>query len=872
MFQWIKICIKNTPRGGGNDNFRFLTSLKNYKSSNLLKLSLFAIFSLSSLEAATEADYDKTSNTYIIKEHKFSNNDVYDYNLNTYKLLSGKNFYGQMASNKNLSNITLIYDNPKDKAHSKMNDMYFKQDILTPSIKEDIFVVNGYHNSYAANNINASQISYIPFLVSAYTFNAKANNNTLVLKAGELSSVYYLKPTDKEVANPQASGLDNKYNFLITPAIARKGEVNNNTLNFLKDAYVNMGVENTYTLPLNGAPYIVGAFGIDANANNNSVILNKGVRIDFHTTPYKQSSLGANIFDERMTHIVGAMVYNGNAKNNKVIIDGASLLVHGPSGAYSTSAATHLAGTFVDVNNNQSYEVSNNSVLINDLKLDLRVDTKNTPLAYNAILQGEIYGAKIIQGNAYKNNIDIKNLQTLLNLNANIEVRALLDLYGGATSNGVANDNNININLQAPFEINSNPTGKNEFNLYGGVATKGANRNNIIIKGDLTQDLIVENYQDKIQITAAKTLSSKANNNSIVIKNSNIAMPLYLYGVSKATLDNKDYYASSANANSIVLDNVKSGRNLTTIIEADNLEKNTIKYNMVQSLSNASNIDKGSKIILRANQSANDNILNIKDYSSAAHDNVYIIKAEEESSNNDFIFDNVTLGTASDKREGSVIIVAGISKNTHDNYIHINNLNIDEYKNREAIFIAPSATYNINDKSYNNTLYLSGDTNIFKNTNIDVLAGNILSLKNENSFSYKALDHKNNTNNHLILNTNIKANMVNNFDHYSFILKDNVKTYLSTKEKINISKESSINIYTNNNVKNKSFILMQSEKGFVDENNKHLNQEDLQSLLNVLVKNNKSLHKNIKAKVQKAKYTLSVSNDAKSIVVNLNKN
>ncbi|EAH9953012.1 hypothetical protein E0F77_06455, partial [Campylobacter lari] len=74
-----------------------MTSLKNYKSSNLLKLSLFAIFSLSSLEAATEADYDKTSNTYIIKEHKFSNNDVYDYNLNTYKLLSGKNFYGQMA-------------------------------------------------------------------------------------------------------------------------------------------------------------------------------------------------------------------------------------------------------------------------------------------------------------------------------------------------------------------------------------------------------------------------------------------------------------------------------------------------------------------------------------------------------------------------------------------------------------------------------------------------------------------------------------------------------------------------------------------------------------------------------------------------------
>ncbi|MCV3431951.1 hypothetical protein L8W59_08410, partial [Campylobacter lari] len=206
---------------------------------------------------------------------------------------------------------------------------------------------------------------------------------------------------------------------------------------------------------------------------------------------------------------------------------------------------------------------------------------------------------------------------------------------------------------------------------------------------------------------------SKANNNSIVIKNSNIAIPLYLYGVSKVSLDNKDYYASSANANSIVLDNVKSGRNLTAIIEADNLEKNTIKYNLVQSLSNASNIDKGSKIILRANESANDNTLNIKDYSSAASSNVYVINANTESANNTFIFDNLALGTASDKREGIAIISAGVAKNTHDNYTHINNLNIDEYKNNSTIIIAASGVYSENDKSYNNTLYLSGNTNIF---------------------------------------------------------------------------------------------------------------------------------------------------------------
>ncbi|HEC1748424.1 TPA: hypothetical protein R1707_001153, partial [Campylobacter lari] len=553
--------------------------------------------------------------------------------------------------------------------------------------------------------------------------------------------------------------------------------------------------------------------GVDANTNNNTVILNSGSKIDFHTTPYKQSALGDNIFDERMTHVVGAYTYNGNAKNNKVIIDGASLLVHGPSGAYSTSAATHLGGAFVDVNNNQSYEVSNNSVIINDLKLDLRVDTKNTPLAYNAILVGAVYGGRIIEGNAYRNVIIIKDLQTLLALNTNIEVKALLDFYAGITNNGMANDNVIYMNLKKPFEINFNFTGKDEINLYGGVATKGASRNSINIEGSITQGVTDKKRYDKINIIAAQTLSSKANNNSINISNSNSDIPMFLYAVMS---EDGKYYASSANANSIVLDNVKSGRNLTAIIEADNLEKNTIKYNMVQSLSNASNIDKGSKIILRANENANDNTLNIKDYSSAASSNVYIINAKNESANNTFIFDNLALGTASDKREGEIIISAGIAKNTHDNYTHINNLNIDEYKNNSTIIIAASGVYSENDKSYNNTLYLSGNTNIFNNTNIEVLAGSFLQTKKDNNFVSKVLTHKNGTNNHLVLNTNIKANTINNFDHYSFILKDDTKAYLNAKEAIHLSKDSSINVYTNNNVKNKSFILMQSEKGFVD--------------------------------------------------------
>lgn len=665
--------------------------------------------------------------------------------------------------------------------------------------------------------------------------------------------------------------MDNRYNFLITPAIVRKGEASNNTLNFLKDAYVNMGVENTYTLPLNGAPYILGAFGVDANINNNTVILNKGAKIDFHTTPYKQSTFGDNIFDERMTHILGAMTYNANAKNNKVVIDGASLLVHGPSGAYSTSVATHLGGAFVDVNNNQSYEVSNNSVLINELKLDLRVDTKNTPLAYNAVLIGEIYGGRIMRGNAYKNTIDIKDLQTLLALNTNVEVKALLDFYAGVTNNGIANDNTINVHLKKPFEINSNFTGKNEFNLYGGIATKGANRNTINVKGDLTQESVAQNHQDKIQIIAAQTLSSKANNNSISISDSNIAMPLYLYGVAKFHLDGKDYYANSANDNIINLNNVKSSRNLTTIIEADELSKNTIFYHTVQSLSNASNIDKGSKIILKANIKANGNILNIQDYSSAAYENIYTITANEESANNKIILNNISLGTASDKREGQIVISAGISKNSHDNFTHISNLNIDEYKNSNAIFISASGVLNEKDISHNNTLYLSANTNIFNNTNIDVLAGGILQTKTNNTFAYKSLKHKVNTNNHLVLNTNIRANLVNYFDHYSFILKDDVNTYLKAKEAINISKNSSIDVYVNKDLNNKSFTLMHSETGFLDENNKLLNQKDLQNLLQTIADNHHGLNKNIKTKTQKVKYILSASKDAKSIVVNLTK-
>lgn len=144
-----------------------------------------------------------------------------------------------------------------------------------------------------------------------------------------------------------------------------------------------------------------------------------------------------------------------------------------------------------------------------------------------------------------------------------------------------------------------------------------------------------------------------------------------------------------------------SFRNLTVLTEAKEASYNTINYNNVQSITDASNIDKGSKIIIRALDKANHNTIDIKNYSSNAADNAYLIMAYNKIIINDTLF-----GVASDKREGILSIIAGLSNNGHDNTLIINNLNLDEYKNNNSIFIAPSAITGLSEaKSYNNTLY-----------------------------------------------------------------------------------------------------------------------------------------------------------------------
>lgn len=154
-----------------------------------------------------------------------------------------------------------------------------------------------------------------------------------------------------------------------------------------------------------------------------------------------------------------------------------------------------------------------------------------------------------------------------------------------------------------------------------------------------------------------------------------------------------DYIADESNNNEVNFENIKSSKNLSLMINAKNVSNNKINYNLIQSLIEASSLGKGSKIILKATQNANNNLIKLKDCSSAAVESSYIIKADKESAFNKIIINNTAFSTVSDKRQGYVGLIAGVSANSHDNIMELVNLNIDEYKNQDAIFLAPSGRY-----------------------------------------------------------------------------------------------------------------------------------------------------------------------------------
>lgn len=281
-------------------------------------------------------------------------------------------------------------------------------------------------------------------------------------------------------------------------------------------------------------------------------------------------------------------------------------------------------------------------------------------------------------------------------------------------------------------------------------------------------------------------------------------MPLYAFITSETTLDGIDYIADESNNNEVNFENIKSSKNLSLMINAKNVSNNKINYNLIQSLTEASSLGKGSKIILKATQNANNNLIKLKDCSSAAVESSCIIKADKESAFNKIIINNTAFSTASDKRQGYVGLIAGVSANSHDNIMELVNLNIDEYKNQDAIFLAPSGTSDIsNFKSYNNTLYLGGELNFFKDVNIDLLSGSVFhEVNKKGKIITQILPHQEDfsKNNRLIIDTqDVKSEVVNNFENFTLFYQIKIKNPILTIEKlINLPANGSMEILTKN--------------------------------------------------------------------------
>ncbi len=445
----------------------------------------------------------------------------------------------------------------------------------------------------------------------------------------------------------------------------------------------------------------------------------------------------------------------------------------------------------------------------------------------------------------------------------------MFNFYAGAYNNGEVNYNTLNIELKHPLEIANNFLGYNQHSFYGDFATKGVNHNTINIKNDLTTTDLSQSYKDALNIIAARTLEGSADYNKVYINNSMSTLPVYIYTAKKNILNNQDFYPSSANNNEVVIKDFASFRNLTVLTEAKEASYNTINYNNVQSITDVSNIDK-----------ANHNTIDIKNYSSNAADNAYLIMAYNEAAYNKIIINDTLFGVASDKREGILSIIAGLSNNAHDNTLIINNLNLDEYKNNNSIFIAPSAITGLSEaKSYNNTLYIGGNLNIFKNTFIDILAGALVHYEDSNSASNAVApsDISLSKNNRLILNTKVEARIINNFEHYYLIVSNKINTTPLLKSydaPINISSEGVLALYTLKEqypyLKNKEILILQSEQGFIDENSNTLNQEELQSFIEKMQKNKEdfklsSIDRLKKMNLQKLSYEVRISQDGKSI-------
>ena len=69
-----------------------------------------------------------------------------------------------------------------------------------------------------------------------------------------------------------------------------------------------MGVENTYSLKLNGAPYVVGGIAILGDAIGNSLSAKSGSRVDIHTAPFYKNEMGKSFGIHKAMDMAGSAI------------------------------------------------------------------------------------------------------------------------------------------------------------------------------------------------------------------------------------------------------------------------------------------------------------------------------------------------------------------------------------------------------------------------------------------------------------------------------------------------------------------------------------------------------------------------------------
>ncbi len=819
-----------------------------------------------------------------IPKHSFPDEDVWDFENQTFKQVNGSNYYGMLRQGL-VNDIILEVFNPKQSLQSA------KLEILTPDHSlEEILEVQGMH---AANSINKNlyPIKILPFLVAGSSLKGDSVDNKLLIKEAELSSVIFLKPSNIQTPNlPKTEG-DSRINYIIAGGFAKEGNAKNNALELQNGSYINMGVENTYSLKLNGAPYAVGGIAIFGDAIGNSLLAKKGSKIDIHTAPFYRDAVGEFILDERITHLVGGLVYNGRVEKNKLKLNGVEFTIHAPSGTYSSFASAHIAGAFIDGDDKKSHSANKNTLVVDNFLLNLRVDG-NTPVFYDAIFLANFFGGKTNKGNANANSIVLKDVPALKRMDKNVKVQGIYDFFSGYTLDGEANFNTLDIALKSPLQVSNSYLRQNSFGFYGAFASKGASNNTIKIRNNLTVIDGTQNPSDKVNIIAGRTLAGEANSNVIDFKNSQVSLPLFVYATTQENFEDSIHYPESAKYNKIHLDNVFGRRNIQSGIEAMNVENNHIVYYNVEAQSSGEMKDKESSVHIQATNLAQNNIFKAGNYWATSKLNVYSIRGEEESKNNQIIFKNVGFHTDKIAEGSGLVLIGGVGNSAYHNILSIQDLEIGAYdEEKDFVYIAASAIPNANSNlalSYNNTLYIGGDVSIDSQTSINALSGSIIRIPSytgnkEDIITLPAPSLAQLTeDNHLILEHPLKAKVVNNFEHYSFIYHSKDQSKLlggeafakSLEAPINLSKEAQITLLLKKGEKapqkGSKIALISSESGFSDMNGNILSAAEINQLLKTLSLNQKTINYKKIPQLQQENLriipmTLSLGDDGKTI-------